>query len=138
MSNTHCVKCGEAFYPHHFHDNGVPFDTGYGIMPNDDRVCFACCAINDLKDLKEIGKADLYLIKKEGQWYICNWPGTLKIGPVYTKQGHHNWAGKRVDCWVHLDGAIYHGIQLGRWNEVVRIRRTKQATTWQSTIVLSK
>lgn len=140
MSDTHCVQCGEAFFPHMYWDaeKTKPLDTGYGMLENGERVCFACCALDDLARLKETGKADLYLTKKEGQYYVCNWPGTLKIGPVCTKQGHHNIAGKRVDCWVYLDGAIYHGVQLGHWNEVVRIKRTKQTTTYQSKIVLSK
>ena len=134
MSNTHCVKCGNAFYPRHFYDaeKTKPIDTGYAQTVQGERVCFECAALDDLRVMRETGKHDLYLTKNNGQYEISNWPGTLRFGPVNVSKGHHNIAGTRLDVWFSFNGHVWHGINLGEWNQVCRVKQTKEVSSRSS------
>jgi hypothetical protein len=130
MSDTNCVKCNKVFV-----SNG--FSTGYGTNLQGERICFDCCALDDIQSMREKGKYTLYLTKTSGKYVICNWPGTLKIRPMNVTSGRHNIAGTRKDCWFVFDGFWWHGVQYGEWTEVLHCKKTKQiATTIQSTIDL--
>jgi hypothetical protein len=128
MSETNCVKCGAAFYPRHFYDpeKTKPMDTGYGTNLQDERVCFECCALEDLQRMREDGKISLYLTKKDNTWGISNWPGTLKIRVSNVRKGYHNIAQTRYDCWFVLDNTWWHGVQYGEWTQIVHCKKTKQ------------
>jgi hypothetical protein len=144
-NQTHCANCGAKFYPRHFYDveQTKPMDTGYGVNSDGTRVCFECCALEDLRILRETGKhSRLYLVKqeslykgrKETDWFVVNWPGTLRI-KTWVTIGCHNIAGVRRDCWFAYNGYRYHGVSLGHWNEICRIKRTKELTDGCSVIL---
>lgn len=99
------------------------FTTGYGTMPDGKIACFDCCAIEDKKRMVADGKIDLY-------WHnhiVSNWPGTLTFTPTGYRKGSHNIAGTREDFWfVGPDGFIWHGVQMGGFNEIAHCKRTKE------------
>ena len=100
--------------------------TGYG-MSKTGPICYACCAIDDQKYMRETGKIDLYLSKERDTYKITNWPGTLKFEPTSYRTGKHNIAGSRVDVWFVFDGYWWHGVQYGEWTQICHCKRTKQA-----------
>jgi hypothetical protein len=119
-----CDSCKEIFHR----------SVGYGYQSKDDLlfpVCYACCGKEDEKQMRETGKAVLYLsheVKGESKiHYAGNWPGTLKIrigGAI--KYSWHNFAGKdgRRDVWFKFDGSWWHGVNIGD-NDLLRCKRLK-------------
>lgn len=99
--------------------------TGYGQDKDGNKVCYACCAIQDRKEMDETGKFVGYLSKgKDEKWEFTNWPGTLRF-PANIKKNNHNWHNtQRTDCWFVVDGFVWHGINLGDM-QICRARRTK-------------
>lgn len=117
-----CDQCGE----HKEHKS--EFSTGYGKNDAGQKICFACCGVNDRRDLLALpigGKTWLYLSYNDGKYYVSNWPGTLKIPVRYMREGRHNIARKRYDVWFSLDGLQFHGVQYGDNTQVLHIKRIK-------------
>lgn len=125
-----CDQCGE----HVEHKND--FTTGYGTDKEGKKICFACCGVNDRRDLLALpigGKFWLYLSSKleDGkpeyyrEHYVSNWPGTLSIKVPCPRKGRHNIARTRYDVWFKLEDAYFHGVQYGEWTQVCHIRRIK-------------
>ena len=117
-----CSRCGKECVP-----DGV--GTGYGIVPDtQEKVCYSCCGKMDertLMNLKFGEKTVLYLSEnKNGDWYVTNWPGTLKF-KVWAKEGHHNIARVRRDVWFTMRGHYFHGTQYGNNSELCYIKRVK-------------
>lgn len=128
-----CDQCGE----HGKHKSG--FSTGYGTNDDGQKVCFACCGVNDRRDLLALpigGKTWLYLSSEINEnlaglnnseyyreFYVTNWPGTLKIKVRRPSEGRHNFAGKRYDLWFDLEGRRFHGVQYGDSTQVLHIKR---------------
>lgn len=113
-----CHECGAACKP-----NGL--FAGYGVLKNGNKICYDCCAKRDEQALMALSgkdKISLYLIGKNGQEEIINWPGTLRIKPRYVKRGRHNFAGSRRDVWFAYKGKEFHGTQYGEMNEVCYIQ----------------
>lgn len=113
-----CSQCGE----HKIHEDSLT--TGYATDNKGDKICFACCGLNDAKQLEELKpkeKMCLYLDTK--QKTLSNWPGTFKIDLGYIKEGGHNIAGKRYDTWIWYKGARYHAVQYGDNTQIAHIRR---------------
>lgn len=106
--------------------------TGYGWQGQGSarrKVCFACCADFDRASMARTGEAMLYLTESSPAHYcgeVTNWPGTLRFEVVSRKGGGHNIAGTRTDVWfVDHTGARWHGVQIGRYNTIVRCHRVK-------------
>lgn len=138
-----CDQCGE----HKEHKSD--FSTGYGKNDAGQKICFACCGVNDRRDLLSLpigGKTWLYLsseineeqaslnplnYRSEGyrefyrEFHVTNWPGTLKIKVHRPSQGRHNFAGKRYDIRFTLEGSRFHGVQYGDNTQVLHIKRIK-------------
>lgn len=115
-----CSQCGE----HKIHEDN--FTTGYARDKDDNKVCFACCGLNDAKELETMpikGKTVLYLNTKEKT--LSNWPGTFKIQLHAIRQGRHNIAGKRYDFWFDYKGNEFHGVQYGDNTQISHIKRLK-------------
>lgn len=95
--------------------------TGYARTRKGALVCYACCGVNDRRQLVRESHSTLYL----SGGTVSNWPGTLKI-PAFTKQTRHNWRDvQRTDCWfTGPDGRQWHGVNLGD-NQIVRCRKLK-------------
>lgn len=114
----HCHECGAAFK-----SDGV--GTGYGITKEGNKVCYACCAKHDEQALMALtgkNKLCLYLVGKDGQEEVTNWPGTLRIKLRRVKKGRHGSAGTRRDVWFAYKGKHFHGTQYGEINDVCYIR----------------
>lgn len=100
--------------------------TGYGYKSHNARfpICYSCCGENDRRDMVKRGKACLYL----SNGAVSNWPGSFKLRVRFQKTSWHNFAGKggRTDCWfTGPDGKEWHGVNIGRHNQVVRCKRLK-------------
>ena len=109
------TTCGHQFTP----TENTP---GYGLDANGVKYCYACCAERDIADMRNTGRATLYLTNAG----ISNWPGSLKIKVGYRKSGRHNFAGTRTDVWfTGPDKANWHGVQYGENTEIVHCRRVK-------------
>jgi hypothetical protein len=119
-----CARCGKECIPNEF-------TTGYGEMQDGTKHCYECCALGDLEIMQDTGKhSGLYLTRGDkGQWYVTNWPGSLRFGPVNVRQGRHNIAGSRRDTWFGYAGYVWHGVSLGDWNDICRVKRTKETTS---------
>lgn len=141
---THCHQCGRAL--------PAPTDscgTGYGskdeeralyphanaptlrkdeVIVRAKAICYPCCGENEARNMRETGRAMLYLTHEDGEprvYYASNWPGSLKIrisGAV--RHSHNNFGAQRVDVWFTFDGARWHGVNLGD-NQILRCRRLK-------------
>lgn len=120
-----CADCGQS----KSHDDGGCGGTGHGVRDNGDKVCYACCAIEDRKYMIEHGKNTLYLVKNDQKKYeITNWPGTLRFPVGTIRKGHHNIAGNRYDVWFcGPDGKTWHGVQYGDNTQICHVKRTKAA-----------
>lgn len=138
-----CDQCGE----HVEHKSDLT--TGYGTDKDGKKICFACCGVNDRRDLLALpigGKYWLYLSSKINEdqanlnplgyrsknyrefyreHYVSNWPGTLSIKVPCPRKGRHNIARTRYDVWFKLEDAYFHGVQYGEWTQVCHIRRIK-------------
>jgi hypothetical protein len=122
MNTFYCSACKQHKPIQH---NG---GTGYGVKGNGHKVCYACCAIEDQKQMIRGGKWVGYLSKdNDGKWYVTNWPGTLKFGPLNPTSGRHNIAGTRSDVWFFgPDGKPWHGVQYGEWAQICHCKRVKR------------
>jgi hypothetical protein len=69
--------------------------TGYGTVPGtENKKCYACIGVADQQELEEatIGQRFThYLSKKDGVWYVGNWPASWQV-PVHVWTGKHNIA----------------------------------------------
>ncbi len=116
--NFKCSQCGQD----KTHDS--EFSTGYGYDKDNNKICFACCGLNDAKELTE-----LPIGKKTVQYWdgknITNWPSSLVIKPSYTTKGRHNIAGSREDIYFKFNGFNFHATQYGNNSQIAHIRKTK-------------
>lgn len=87
-------------------------------------VCYACCAEVDKEAMRLHGKTVLYVVLKDGQYKVTNWPGTLTLEPWKVSKGRHNMARTRLDVWFNFEGSTWHGVNIGD-NDLLRCKRTK-------------
>lgn len=100
--------------------------TGYATNKAGDKICYACCGINDAKELEDMiigGKTVQYMNPNAKE--ISNWPSTLIIPLNYIRVGRHNIAGKRYDTWFTFKGNNFHAVQYGNNTQIVHIKRIK-------------
>jgi hypothetical protein len=127
-ANAPCYfLCGDCLQerPVNMSGNG---GTGYaGLRDSDALVCYECAGVRDAREMRETGKASLYLTKdKAGAWRVTNWPGTLSLAPSRVTKGKHNMARERFDVWFQHEGEAWHGTNIGD-NQILRARRLKSA-----------
>lgn len=119
-----CAECGQ----HVVHESDLT--TGYGLDRQQRKVCFDCCGTRDRQSMIDTGHSrhlPLYLSSKDGKYEVTNWPGTLRFKVTRHWTGRHNMGGTRTDVWfVGPDGHLWHGVQIGEWNQVCHCKRTKQ------------
>jgi hypothetical protein len=113
------LDCGHYPSPH------SPITDGYGTDASGKTFCYACCAQNDKKDMRETGRAILYLTKDGTGYKVTNWPGSLVIRVKSFRTSRHNMGGTRVDFWFTFEGQNWHGYQIGQWNEIAHCKRIK-------------
>lgn len=117
MNTFTCAECGAE------KEIQTSGGTGYGQDKTGRKVCYACCAEIDRAEMKETGRAVLYL---DGVQQVTNWPGTLRLAVRYSRQGNHNMAGSRTDVWFQgPDGKEWHGTQYGENSQLCHCRRIK-------------
>ena len=94
-----CADCGK--HKIHNNPNGCG-GTGYAVVREDDtdkKVCYDCCGKREVADMKDRGRAVLYLTVTEGKQFVSNWPGTMKLLVRHSRTGRHNIAGSRETVW---------------------------------------
>lgn len=99
--------------------------TGYANDEQGDKICYVCCGKVDEKYMRENGKNTMYLTGDSGNYFVSNWPGTLKIPCYYSRMSRTNWGHKRVDVWFEFAGAVWWGRHQGDFNQIVRVKRTR-------------
>jgi hypothetical protein len=125
-----CHTCGAEI-----HSEG--HSTGYGITREGHKICYACCAAEDRRELREGKPAMLYVY-----WHnskepsrpgyrisprpvaVGNWTGSLKIPVSDWSRGGHNMTGCRYDVWFHAEGHKWHGVNYGT-DDLIRCRVVK-------------
>lgn len=120
----------------HFPSEHSEFTTGYGEDNEGKTFCYQCCADNERAAMIDMGKACLYLVKRQNNdkhdthnWYVTDWPGKLEFKCYYVSKGNHNIARTRTDCWFNgPDGFVWHGMQFGENTQVCHCKRTKEKT----------
>jgi len=104
--------------------------TGYGVRDDGSKICFDCCGIRDKQIMIKAGNSKtlpLYLVVKEAQWWVTNWPNTLSFQVHHLRKGKHNIAGTRYDVWFQgPDNKTWHGTQYGDWTQIVHCKRIKK------------
>lgn len=113
------LDCGHEPSPH------SDFTTGYGEDSQGKRYCYDCCAERDKTQMRNDGRATLYLSQDNGNFTITNWPGSLKLSPYHVRKGRHNIAGTRYDAWFSFDGQPWHGTQYGENTQLIHCKRIK-------------
>ena len=68
-----------------------------------------------MSSIETIGRATLYLVKRDGAHFVTDWPSVLSFKAAVRK-GHHNIARYRYDVWfTGPDGAQWHGVTYGEY-----------------------
>jgi len=102
---------------------------GYGIDKDGKKHCYACCAERDKRNMRETGRACLYLVKApeiNAQAYaITNWPNSLRFPVGRVRIGRHNMAGKRYDAWFMFENETWHAVTYGDNTQIAHCRRVK-------------
>lgn len=130
--NPDCGQCGGPF----IRIGGAP---GYGTRPDGVRVCYACCAENDERDMIATGKATLYLVKtgrvdrmamgldKPFVWEVSNWPGTWRRRTFGAPQAfNHPFTRHAVIAYfAGPDGFVWSARNIGD-SQIAHCRRLKE------------
>lgn len=143
-----CVQCHKEITP----DTHGGITSGCGFNEKGERVCYACCAVNDRAYMDETGRIDLYLVRKEYKtkedalkanpyWYrhrydgeeskyysyfVTNWPDSLRFPVRSITKGRHNMAGTRYDVTFRdHHGREWYGTQYGDNSSIARCKRRK-------------
>lgn len=118
IHSFHCSVCDQD----KTHESD--FTTGYGTDKDGNKVCFACCGINDRKTLLDLlpgKKMHLYYSNN----HVTNWPNTLSLKPNHTRKSKTNWNLERTDFWFTLENQRFHGYQIGHNNQIAHIYKLK-------------
>jgi len=120
-----CADCGEEKV--HVNPSGCG-GTGYATGPNGEKVCYDCCGKRDRADMRERGRAVLYLTVREGKHVVSNWPGTLTLPVKAYRKGRHNIAGSRETVWFDgPDGRKWWGVCYGDNTQLCHCKRLRAA-----------
>lgn len=106
--------------------------TGYALDKDENKICFACCAVNDKQSMltnRNSKRLPLYLSGDKPPFRVTNWPGTLSFRCFTYSEGKHSCYGgytKRTDVWFHgPDGRVWWGRHIGRNTDIVHCKSTK-------------
>ena len=99
--------------------------TGYGVNKDNQKVCYACCADQDKKDMLQNGKITLYLVTNQetGCYNVTNWANSLSFKVNNCRVGRHNIAGKRYDVWFTFNNQNWHGVTYGDNTQICHCKR---------------
>jgi len=105
--------------------------TGYGINKDNEKVCYVCCAKQELETMVETGKAVLYFCKDK----VTDWAGELSFKVL--EQRTSRWSKgyytngnptiqTRIDYWFRTpDNSLWHGYTIGDFTQVAHCKRIK-------------
>lgn len=116
-----CKSCGKVCKP-----DGI--FTGYAVDGDGNHYCYECAAEREARALRELAVGEsthLYLVVREGKWFVRNFTGLLSIPLYYVKVGRHNFAGTRYDFWFEYHDNMYHGVVYGKDAQLARVKRIK-------------
>lgn len=103
--------------------------TGYGTdRKTGEKTCYQCIGLMDEKQLSEAKIGDRfthYLTKNDGNYFICNWPSSMKFRVYGVRKGSHNIARSRYDVNFSRGGKNFIGTNYGENSEVLHIRCIK-------------
>lgn len=120
--NQKILDCGHVPSEH------SEITTGYGTDANGKKHCYSCIATIDRAQMDKDGRATLYLVNRDGKYFVTNWPASLSYPVQSFRTSWHNIAGKdgRIDFWfTDHAGKHWHGYQIGAYNEIAHCRRVK-------------
>ncbi len=101
------------------------FTTGYGTNDKGEKVCYACCANEDIAYMQENDKISLYLTQDDIGFTVSNWPGSLKMKAQVTT-GRHNMGLTRYDAsFTDPSGNKWYGRKIGDNTDLVHCKKRK-------------
>lgn len=115
MNTFTCHQCGLT------KENNEPHTTGYGIQDGN-KICFACCGINDARELENLEPKQKFYLYWTGT-EVTNWPGSLRIKPTNVIKGHHNIARTRETVYFTFKGRRFSGVQYGQNSQILHIKK---------------
>ena len=101
--------------------------TGYAIKRNGYKVCYACCADEDIKQMAKDGSITLYLEGHE----VINWPGTLRFQITHSRTSWHNFAGVDGFNPRPREGGDFARLFGELWEQSVSIHAPARGATWR-------
>lgn len=117
-----CHECGKVC-----DRSGI--GTGYGTDRNTGvKTCYTCIGKNDERALSGANVGDKfthYLTKKGGEYFVCNWPSSMKFRVYGVRKGRHNMAGSRYDVNFSRGGKNFIGTNYGEDSQILHIRCIK-------------
>lgn len=123
-----CSMCGKKI--HSIPLSGGCSLPGYGKDRDSNIVCYDCAGKMDadtLESLKPGEWMDLYLVNDvDGNYWVQNWPGSLKFNIYPPHTGKHNLSGIRYDIWFFFRNNRYHGVKYGNNTEIVHIQKVRR------------
>ncbi len=120
-----CFKCGKTIAR-----EKDSFGTGYGVNKEGHKICYECCAKNDVENMDKDGKYILYLIivnnGTSNYAKVTNWPSSLVFDNLEYRVGGHNWGLKRYDVWfTDHKRKQWHGYTIGDNTQICHCKRLK-------------
>lgn len=100
----------------------------YALNKEGNMICFSCCAEIDRQYMRDNERITLYLDESNITKKVTNWHGSLEFIVIFYRIGKHNICGKRIDFWFNFEGFIWHGVQMGDFNQIAHCKRTKNRT----------
>jgi len=104
--------------------------VGYATNSAGERVCYACCAVADEKQMQEDGKITLYLESSPTREAntVTNWPGSLKFRVVFWKKSKHAFGHNMIIAYFKdSNGAWWSAKNIGD-TQIAHCRRLAQST----------
>lgn len=120
MTKKVILDCGHTPSDH------SEISTGYGEDSQGRKFCYEDAGIQDLNTMFEEGRITLYVTKEDGQYFVTNWPGSLKFkAQGQTRNNAGGFGSQRTDVWFDFDGSQWHGVNRGD-SQLTSCRRTKR------------
>lgn len=126
METKELLDCGHEAIPL-LTETGEVFTTGIALDDEGKTYCYNCCAEQDIKQMREVGKIVLYVDGKFPNVTVSNWPGTLQIKASDVKYNRYGggFGSHRTDVWFNFEGEKWHGINRGD-NMLLSCKRLKK------------
>lgn len=118
-TKPYICDCGHPESPH------SDITRGYGTNADGATLCYDCCLEQDKENMRTTGKATLYLVARNGKYFVTNWLGTLSLPVEFVRKSRHNIAGTRTDVWFAFENKPWHGYGVGTHTQICHCKKTK-------------